>query len=508
MTIRNNVNAFLSPEIFAKETAVALRHELVMQKLVSTSLSKEFGTIGDVINVKDFSKFKIRRDNHVFGQGMNGNIPYNSVNKINETSIPVRIEYQDGIDVEYSYKEAQLDMSLDDFHNNVIKPQAATLAEHIDRTILKAIQDSDTNVATVSSYINNPDIYNTKLTTIPKINATRGVATKMGIPSVGCNFLFSCDANITLSNELVGLNTTNYPVKILEKCYITTLSGGTHIYESPSLLKDYMVFRAKETSVQLIDNDATKYVINILKVKTDGCTKVDDNDIITLKLELEKTTKPIAKKPEAPTEEESKAIALYDKQEKNIDNYLEKKVYLEGLTFGHLFYDEKDTGVALQGLLKKDGHKYYLEFNLTRVNRRVQERIKDAGAQKKWADKNTRYDVYFEGVQLDIDSSGNSGDKDKLKEAFNKSVVLEIYPISNPLIVSRNLGYYIHKEAVKLVIAPQPPMDNQMKIIKTEDFAFSVETYRDRDNQKVKTRLDIMWGVKVIRPELIIKIIM
>ena len=72
---------------------------------------------------------------------------------------------------------------------------------------------------------------------------------KIGLPSTGCSFLFSSDANTILSNELVGLNTTQYPAKILEKGYITTISGGTHIYESPSILKDYKVFRAKETSV-------------------------------------------------------------------------------------------------------------------------------------------------------------------------------------------------------------------------------------------------------------------
>lgn len=492
MAIRNNINAFLTPEIFAKESALALRHELVMQKLVSTSLSKEFGAIGDVINVKDFSTFKVRRDSHIYGTGRNEDgSTYDSVNRINETSIPVRIEYQDGIDVEYSYKEAQLDMNLEDFHNNVIRPEAATVAEFMDRTILKTIQESDGNVATVSSYINNPDIYNDKLKTIPKINATRGVATKIGIPSTQCNFLFSCDANTILSNELVGLNTTQYPAKILERGYITTISGGIHIYESPSLLKDYKVFRAKETSVQLADNDATKYVINILKVKADGCSKVVSGDKTLLKIELEKEAEPQGTS-------EKKA---FKEQERKLESYVNHKMYLEGLTFGHLFYEKKDTGVALQGELKKVGEKYHLEFDLTRVKRRVQNRINPETAPKSWGDRNSKYDVYFEGSLLPVDEAS------KLKGALDGKIV-EIYPISNPLIVSRNVGYYIHKEAVKLVIAPQPPMDNQMKIIRTDDFAFSVETYRDRDHQKVKTRLDIMWGVKVIRPELIIKIIM
>lgn len=495
MTIRNNINDFLTPEIFAKEGAVALRHELIMKNIVSTSLSKEFGQVGDTINVKDFSTFKIRRDNHVFGKDADNN---DVVNKINETSIPVKIEWQDGIDTSYSFKEVQLDMTLSDFHNNVIKPQAATISEYIDRTILEKIQASDSNVATVSSYINNPDIYNDKLRTIPKINATRGVATKIGLPSTGCSFLFSSDANTILSNELVGLNTTQYPAKILEKGYITTISGGTHIYESPSILKDYKVFRAKETSVSLANNDATKYVINIFKSKNNGASidVVGDKTLLTIK--LEKTKKPTAKTAGSPTDDETKEINAYEEQEGKADNYLEKKVYLEGLTFGHLFYEEKDTGVALQGLLKKSGSEYSLEFDLTRTKRRTQNRIGN-GASKEWADKNRSYEAYLEGEHLT---------KNKVTEIINKKDNFEIYPISNPLIVSRNVGYYIHKEAVKLVIAPPAPLDEKSKLMNTGDFTFRVTQWTDYAYDKVNVKMDIMWGVKVIRPELIIKIIM
>ncbi len=501
MTIRNNINNFLTPEIFAKEGAVALRHELVMKNIVSTNLSKEFGQIGDVINVKDFTTFKIRRDNHVFGRGKNGEVEYDAVNKINETSIPVRIEWQDGIDTSYSFKEVQLDMTLSDFHNNVIKPQAATLSEHIDRTILSKIQAIDSNVATVSSYINNPDIYNDKLKTIPKINATRGVATKIGIPSTGCSFLFSSDANTILSNELVGLNTTQYPAKILEKGYITTISGGTHIYESPSILKDFNVYRVKETSISLANNDATKYVINILKVKVSGASFTTASDKITLIIPLEKAKKPVAKNVDSPTDDEIKVINSYEKQEEHIENYLKKKVYLDGLTFGHLFYEKKDTGVALQGLLMKSGNDYSLEFDLTRVQRRAQNRMNAGTALKEWKDENASYDVYLEGKLLPID------DKEVLKKLLENRI-LEIYPISNPLIVSRNVGYYIHKEAVKLVIAPPAPLDEKSKLMNTGDFTFRVTQWTDYAYDKVNVKMDIMWGVKVIRPELIIKIIM
>ena len=499
MTIKNNINNFLTPEIFAKESAVALRHELVMKNIVSTSLSKEFGAIGDTINVKDFSTFKIRKDNHEFGKGYNGEDEYNSVNRINESSIPVRIEYQDGIDTSYSFKEVQLDMTLSDFHNNVIKPQAATLSEYVDRTILGKIQEMDSNVATVSSYINNPDIYNDKLKTIPKINATRGVATKIGFPSTGCSFLFSSDANTILSNELVGLNTTQYPAKILERGYIATISGGTHIYENPSILKDYKVYRAKETSVNLANNDATKYIINILKAKKD-VTVTSVRDKIILTVNLEKVKKPTAAKADSATEDELKAINTYEEQEARIDNYVDHKVYLEGLTFGHLFYEKKDTGVALQGKLKKSGSSYFLKFDLTRVKRRVQNRIKDKGSQKEWGVKNEKYEVYFEGEHL--------VNVDQINKIIGNKSNLEIYPISNPLIVSRNVGYYIHKEAVKLVIAPPAPLDEKAKLMNTGDFTFRITQWTEYASDTVNVKMDIMWGVKVIRPELIIKIIM
>jgi hypothetical protein len=122
-------------------------------------------------------------------------------------------------------------------------------------------------------------------------------------------------------------------------------------------------------------------------------------------------------------------------------------------------------------------------------------------APKEWKDENASYDVYLEGKLLPID------DKEVLKELLNNKI-LEIYPISNPLIVSRNVGYYIHKEAVKLVIAPPAPLDEKSKLMNTGDFTFRVTQWTDYAYDKVNVKMDIMWGVKVIRPELIIKIIM
>ncbi len=332
MTLTNRLNSFLTPEIFSKEAAIALEHELVMKNLVSTTLSKEFKSIGSFIDVRDFNTFKVRKNSHVFG-GENGE----TINKIDEKSIPVCIEYQDGLDLEYTAQEASMDIDLDDFHNNYIKPAASTLAEYIDRTVLEKIQEVDFNMATVSDYINNPDIYNNKLKTIPKINAARGVAIKVGIPSAGSNFLFSTNMSTILSNEISGALATEQPAKLLERGYVTTMRGGAHIYETPSLLPDYNVYKAKETSTLLTD-DAIKYAINIIKGKGNVEVKQSgDKTKLTIGLELEKSPdKPKFAKPAEPTTEELDAQRKYDNYQRQLaalENYVDHKIYLEGLTY-------------------------------------------------------------------------------------------------------------------------------------------------------------------------------
>lgn len=504
MAISNTLNSFLTPDIFSKEAAVALSHELVMKNLVSTSLSKEFGTIGDTINVKDFHTFKIRKNHYKYG-GAGGE----TINKLNESSIPVTIEYQDGLDLEYTQKEAALEMNISEFHNTYIKPAASTLAEYMDRTILNKIQESDFNVATVSDYINNPDVYNNKLKVIPKINAATGVATNIGIPAAGSNYLFSTNMSTLLTNEIAGALATQQPAKLVERGYVTTLGGGTHIYKTPSLLKDYKVYKAKETTTQLTD-DATKYIVNILQGDGDIAVASSlDKTTLTIKLKAKDApSKPAAyADKESPTAAELAAHRAYDNYQrelKAIDEYVDHKIYVEGLTYGHLFYPDKDTGVVLCGYLKKEGKKYSLEFDLTRPRRRTQpHEARNASNPKGWTKEAASYDVYYEGKRI-----VNKGALEADNKGITSGQILRISPISHPITVSRDVCYLIHKESTKLVFAPPAPLDEKSKMLNTGEFAFTITQWINYEEKRKNISLDVMWGIKVIRPELIIKIIL
>ncbi len=123
------------------------------------------------------------------------------------------------------------------------------------------------------------------------------------------------------------------------------------------------------------------------------------------------------------------------------------------------------------------------------------------GNPKGWDSANASYDVYYEGERITC-----KGVPENVTILNGK--ILKIAPISNPISVSRDVCYLIHKESTKLVFAPPALMNDNAKLLNAGDFTFRVKRWDDEKYDRHNIRLDIMWGIKVIRPELIIKIIL
>lgn len=115
-------NTILTSDVIAKEGLRVLENKLTFSRGVNRKYEKEFEgdrKVGDTINVKQPARYTVR-------EGATINIQAHA-----EKSVPVKVDKQHGVDVEFSSKELTLD--LDSFSKQVIEPQMATLANRIDR---------------------------------------------------------------------------------------------------------------------------------------------------------------------------------------------------------------------------------------------------------------------------------------------------------------------------------------------------------------------------------------
>ena len=112
--------------MIAKEGLRLLENNLVFAKGATRKFEKNFEgemKIGDTVNVKLPAQYTVRSGQTASVQGHV------------ERSVPIVVDSQKGIDVEFTSKE--LTLSLQDFSENVMAPQIATLANEIDFDGLK-----------------------------------------------------------------------------------------------------------------------------------------------------------------------------------------------------------------------------------------------------------------------------------------------------------------------------------------------------------------------------------
>lgn len=119
-------NRILTPKVYANTMLKLLKNNLVMGKLVTTRYSKEFKKVGQTIYVKRPPQFVIRE----------GRVAQVQDVTVGET--PVNLDYQCGIDLEFSSIEETL--SVDELlMDETMQSKAATLAQEIDSKLMSAV---------------------------------------------------------------------------------------------------------------------------------------------------------------------------------------------------------------------------------------------------------------------------------------------------------------------------------------------------------------------------------
>jgi hypothetical protein len=114
-------NTILTDEVIAKEALMLLENNLVFARGVNRQYEKTFEgdrKVGDTINVKVPAQYTVRTGAAV------------SIQDHVQSTVPVVVDKQKGIDVEFTSKELALD--LQDFSKEVLAPQIATLANTVD----------------------------------------------------------------------------------------------------------------------------------------------------------------------------------------------------------------------------------------------------------------------------------------------------------------------------------------------------------------------------------------
>jgi P22 coat protein - gene protein 5 len=115
-------NNLLTMSYITNESLVVLENELVIANRVERQYSKEFAQtgakIGNTCNVRRPPRYK-----GTYGPPLN-------VEDTNETYIPVALNYQFHVDIQFTAQD--LALSMDMFKKRVLKPQIATVANRID----------------------------------------------------------------------------------------------------------------------------------------------------------------------------------------------------------------------------------------------------------------------------------------------------------------------------------------------------------------------------------------
>lgn len=115
-------NSLLTPTIISKEALRILKNELAFAKGVNrqydSSFAQKGAKIGDTINIRKPNRFTIRS-----GAGL-------SVQDVTETSTPLQLSSQKGVDFTFTSKD--LTLTIDEYSDRYLKPAIAAIANQID----------------------------------------------------------------------------------------------------------------------------------------------------------------------------------------------------------------------------------------------------------------------------------------------------------------------------------------------------------------------------------------
>lgn len=141
------MNEFLSPKVYASTMLKLLKNELVLGKLISSTYKDEFKKIGNTMYVKRPPEFLIRE----------GRVA--SVQAVIEGEMPVVLDSQAGIDIEFTSLEETLNVD-DLLKDETMKSAAVTIAQYIDSRIAEKLIEFPSWVGTPGQTINSVTDYN------------------------------------------------------------------------------------------------------------------------------------------------------------------------------------------------------------------------------------------------------------------------------------------------------------------------------------------------------------
>lgn len=142
-------NSLLTISMITREAARVLENSLTFAKGVNRNYDENFAQsgakIGDTLNVRKPARYVGRTGATL------------SVEDHTETSVPVQLSTQFGVDVKFSSKD--LTLSLDDFSTRFVKPAIATVANKIDRDGLALYKSVYNTVGTPATIPNTLKTY-------------------------------------------------------------------------------------------------------------------------------------------------------------------------------------------------------------------------------------------------------------------------------------------------------------------------------------------------------------
>lgn len=135
-------NTLLTPKVYANVMLKLLKNNLVMGKLVTTQFKNEFKKIGNTVYVKRPPEFTVRT----------GAIA--QIQNVTEGEIPVVIDKQKGIDIQFSSIEETLTVA-ELLRSEIMNAEAAQLAQQIDSDLMAATLEFPSWVGTPGQTINS-----------------------------------------------------------------------------------------------------------------------------------------------------------------------------------------------------------------------------------------------------------------------------------------------------------------------------------------------------------------
>src|SRR6476646_230467 len=115
-------NSLLTISMITKECVRVLENNLTFTKGVNREYDDAFGVsgakIGDTLNIRKPARYVGRTGTAI------------SIEDHTETSVPLQLNTQYGVDISFTSKE--LALSIDEFSDRIVKPAMATTANKID----------------------------------------------------------------------------------------------------------------------------------------------------------------------------------------------------------------------------------------------------------------------------------------------------------------------------------------------------------------------------------------